>query len=56
MILVLISEVIGCTAKSVLIHLIIVLKPNIISVDVNVHLVWKVVVQLLIPLKLSGLF
>ena len=56
MILVLISEVIGCTAKSVLIHLIIVLKPYVICVNVNVHLVRKIMVQLLVPLKLRGLF
>ena len=44
MILVRISELIRCTAKSVLINLIIVLKPYVICIDVNVHLVWKIMV------------
>lgn len=51
-----ICEVSRSTAKTILYHLIIALKPYVIRVDVNVHLVRKISVELLIPLKLRGLF
>lgn len=57
-VLVLISEG-RASAKWVVVqltNLIIVYQPYVIWVDVYVHLVWKIVVKLLVPLKLSGLF
>ena len=57
-VLVLISKC-WATAKCViihLIHLIIVYQPNVILVDVYVHLVRKIVIKLLVPLELRGLF
>lgn len=51
-----ICEVRWSTAKTIFIYLIIALKPYVIGVDVYVHLVRKILVELLIPLQLRGLF
>ena len=56
MVLEMICEVRWSAAKTIFIYLIIALKPYFIGVDVYVHLVRKILVELLIPLQLGGLF